>query len=218
MALPSGVTTCTLSVGPFFDALGTAITATMTVTPKYGTGVDFITWTATGESMTSKAVTGTVQGDGSVQLVVPVVDQDGWTDPNAAAFTNWSYLVAWTAGDKSGSKYVLPVEGQTSIDVDKIGGGSAGSPTSATVPAVTSVNGQTGAVTVAAGGATLATVIAGTRLVCTWNSSTSKWAYNGTDLDARPSSRADIFFVLTGAPAATADPAWALAGDKREDV
>lgn len=58
----------------------------------------------------------------------------------------------------------------------------------------------------------------GTRLACPWNSGTSKWTYDGTDLNARPSSRTDIFFVLTGAPAATADPAWALAGDKREDI
>jgi len=65
---------------------------------------------------------------------------------------------------------------------------------------------------------TLATAPAGTRFVCQWNSATSKWAYNGTDLTTRPSSRTDIFFVLTGAPAATADPSWAIAGDKREDV
>jgi hypothetical protein len=64
----------------------------------------------------------------------------------------------------------------------------------------------------------LAALPAGTRLACPWNSGTSKWRYNGVDLNARPSARTDIFFVLTGAPAATADPVWALAGDKREDI
>lgn len=58
----------------------------------------------------------------------------------------------------------------------------------------------------------------GTRFVCPWNAGTSKWRYNGVDLNARPSNRTDIFFVMTGAPAATADPTWAIAGDKREDI
>ena len=65
---------------------------------------------------------------------------------------------------------------------------------------------------------TLATAPPGARFACPWNSSTTKWAYNGVDLNARPSSRTDIFFVLTGAPASATDPAWAIAGDKREDV
>lgn len=64
----------------------------------------------------------------------------------------------------------------------------------------------------------LSVLPAGSRLVCPWNTTTSKWTYDGVDLNARPSSRSDIFFVYTGAPAATADPAWALAGDKREDI
>jgi len=64
----------------------------------------------------------------------------------------------------------------------------------------------------------LSVVPPGSRLVCLWNSTSSKWTYDGVDLNARPSSRTDIFFVYVGAPAATADPAWALAGDKREDV
>lgn len=65
---------------------------------------------------------------------------------------------------------------------------------------------------------TLTQAIPGTRFVCPWNSGTSKWTYSGIGLNARPSSRTDIFFVYTGAPAATADPTWAITGDKREDV
>ncbi len=65
---------------------------------------------------------------------------------------------------------------------------------------------------------TLTQAAPGARFTCLWNSGTSKWAYNGTDLNARPSGRTDIFFDLIGAPAATADPVWAIAGDMRKDV
>ena len=64
----------------------------------------------------------------------------------------------------------------------------------------------------------LAAAPVGSRFVCLWNGTTLKWTYAGVDLNARPSARTDVFFVLCGAPAATTDPAWALSGDKREDV
>ena len=71
--------------------------------------------------------------------------------------------------------------------------------------------------TIAVGGAeTLATAPAGSVFRCPWNG--SAWTYNGTAMSARPSTRTEIFFGYVGAPAATADPAWALAGDWREDV
>lgn len=66
------------------------------------------------------------------------------------------------------------------------------------------------------GGATLDTVIAGTILRCPWNG--TAWTYGGTALSARPSARTDIFFDLTGAPVATADPSWMIDGDVRTDV
>ena len=63
---------------------------------------------------------------------------------------------------------------------------------------------------------TLATAPAGSVFRCPWNG--SAWTYDGVALSARPSSRTNIFFGYVGAPAATADPTWALAGDWREDV
>lgn len=56
----------------------------------------------------------------------------------------------------------------------------------------------------------------GSIVCCPWNG--TAWTYNGTALTTRPSSRTDIFFELTGAPAATAAPGWQLAFDRREDI
>lgn len=64
----------------------------------------------------------------------------------------------------------------------------------------------------------LAHAAPGARFTCLWNGATSKWQYNGVDLNARPSARADIYFDLVGAPASTADPAWWLTGDARDDI
>lgn len=69
---------------------------------------------------------------------------------------------------------------------------------------------------ITSGTLTLTTAAPGAVFRCPWNG--SAWTYNGSALAARPSARADIFFELVGAPAATADPAWILSGDSRMDV
>ncbi len=63
---------------------------------------------------------------------------------------------------------------------------------------------------------TLAGAMPGTSFRCPWNG--TAWTYEGVALTARPSARTDIFFGYIGAPSATADPAWAISGDWREDV
>lgn len=191
MALPSGVTSCTLTVGTYFDAIGGAQPSKMTITPVFGPFTNFITWTASGESMVATEVSGEQQPDGSWSATVAVVNQSGWTDETGSAFSNWTYLVKWEAGGKQLSKMVSPVTGQTLIDVDKVPGGTAGTPTTATVPPVTSVGGFTGGVTaeqlqsLGLGGGTLATIPAGVALA--------------TDDATRPSSRSDLVCIFTNA-------------------
>lgn len=58
---------------------------------------------------------------------------------------------------------------------------------------------------------TLKSVASGTLIRSQWNG--SSWTYGGSALSARPTSRADVFFDLYGAPSGTAKPAWALATD-----
>lgn len=63
---------------------------------------------------------------------------------------------------------------------------------------------------------TLATAPPGLRFTCPWDG--TAWTYAGTPLTARPSQRADIFFEYAGAPAGTAGPSYAQAGDRRYDA
>ena len=59
--------------------------------------------------------------------------------------------------------------------------------------------------------------LSGSRFTCLWNGSNA-WQYNGVNLNARPTSRSDIFFDLVGAPSTITDPIWAQLGDRRYDV
>jgi len=123
--------------------------------------------------------------------------------------------------------YTPPLGDATTIKkgVVQLAGDLGGTATSPTVSGLTAKldSSQKGAVNGvapldAAGFVGLAYAIPGSRFVCPWNTGTSHWQYKGIDLTARPSARTDIYFVYTGAPAATADPSFAITGDKREDI
>lgn len=76
-----------------------------------------------------------------------------------------------------------------------------------------------GTFTVPPGSSTLATAVAGARFTCLWNAGTGKWRYMpGVDLNARPSSRTDIYFDYNEAPVGTPFPTYAIRGDKMGNV
>jgi hypothetical protein len=155
MAYPAGVTTATISAGVPFDVLGDDGTVTLSVKPYFGGTTARIIHAASGRPFIDSARSGTPSG-GSVSVVVPHVDQTGFVDGSGDAFTMWSYVCTVTmtvqGSAATWTQAVQPLVGQDTIDLDLVEDGTVGAPSSSPVPAVTSVNGQTGAVTVAGGG------------------------------------------------------------------
>jgi hypothetical protein len=156
MPLPAGVTTATATWGPWGELSGDDGTAVVTVRPFFGAATQHIIWAATGKTMldTTWTVTATSPGD-QITLELPHVDQAGWVDPAGNAFSMWTYMIegAVTIGAETRTLYrnVQPVEGQDNFDLDATPYAAVGAPSSAAVPAVTSVNGQTGAVVIEGG-------------------------------------------------------------------
>ena len=58
----------------------------------------------------------------------------------------------------------------------------------------------------------------GTRVTAGWSSGSAAWMYDGVAVTGRPGGRADLYWDLMGAPAATATPAWFGDLDARWDV
>lgn len=58
----------------------------------------------------------------------------------------------------------------------------------------------------------------GTRVTAGWSSGSAAWMYGGVAVTGRPGGRADLYWDLMGAPAATATPAWFGDLDARWDV
>lgn len=153
MALPTGVTTCVVTAGAPLDFAGQGGTITLTVTPILGGNATNIVWQATGQPLVNFPMTATADATEQAQVVIPHSDQAGFVNGAGDAFSGWSYKaqivfkganrqqVAWT------KVFQIP-SGQTSIDLDLVPDGSITSPTTAPIELVTSVNGQTGAVTV----------------------------------------------------------------------
>lgn len=148
MPLPSGVSTATYVFGKDTDILGSNARVKLRVTPSHT-----VVWEATGERLVAFDVE--VEADegvtGSFQL--PHVDQPGFLDVSGAAVTNWYYTVQGTATvgrqSKAFRKVLQPVVGQTTIDLDTVVENATVLPVGVVQQAaVTSVNGQTGAVSI----------------------------------------------------------------------
>lgn len=154
MTFPAGVTTCSVTAGSALDMYGADALIEITITPQLGGSAKRIIWAATGQALTS--FTGTFKGvvGAPATFALPHVDQSGFIDGSGASFKNWSYVasVKISSADLGQSTVYSQafqvLVGQTSVDLDLIPDGSVGAPTSSPVPAVTSVNGSTGAVTV----------------------------------------------------------------------
>lgn len=155
MALPAGVTTCDLTVGPLSDFAGDSYTFTVewqaVLDGKAEAGnVQSITWEATGQALASflEKEPGASTG-GTITIPLPHVDQPGFIDGTGGGFTMWAYRVTVRAydGDRKlyfKTKFVQPVMGQTTLDFDVLRDGFAGTPLVTSTGWVTSVNGVTG--------------------------------------------------------------------------
>lgn len=148
MAWPNGMELVTVTVGSSLSFFGDEQAIKVTVTPVIGGTVGRLVWAATGQpvvfgSKTFTGVAGTV-----ASFTVPNPDQAGFIDGAGNAVTNWAYSAVVEVGSQRWTQAFQPVAGQSSIDLDMVQDGQVSAPVSAPVPAVTSVNGQTGAVVI----------------------------------------------------------------------
>jgi translation initiation factor 1 (eIF-1/SUI1) len=151
MAFPVGVVTCTLTFGSVFDWSGLNASVSVTVVPTHT-----LVWTATGQVFAKFPLVAVASEGMPAQVVVPVVDQDGFVDADGNDFTMWAYVCTIKFAKDTEVvtvvKNVQPLVGQTTIDVDLVPDGAITLPVSAPIPPVISVNGMTGVVVVDGGG------------------------------------------------------------------
>lgn len=163
MALPAGITTCQVTAGTVFDFGGGDQYSTMIV----ATPLVNLTWAATGAHILGPKAPLVATSEPGMQAVLdlPHVDQPGFLQ-NGVPYTLWAYRIdiVWrrdgSAVDTKTINALQPVVGQTSIDLDMLTSEAPALPVQGVVPYVTSVNGETGEVTVTGGtgGSTLVQV------------------------------------------------------------
>lgn len=150
MALPSGVSTFTLQFGRLVNTFGGPMGTRLTVEPSHE-----LVWAATGDRISAvSVVSAAVDGEfGVVQL--PHTDQPGFVDLNGNAITDFWYTVRATdvmSGRVVSAKVTRHIQATSDIgfvDLEMIPVDTVVAPAgSVPLPAVTSVNGQTGAVVV----------------------------------------------------------------------
>ena len=148
MALPAGVTTCLVSKKAPVSFGGGQAKVYLEITPSVR-----LVHTATGTPLADFIETVDPLEGGVAQVILPHTDQSGFQDEAGNAFTNWHYT-ARVRYEKGSEKKHLPlssfqiIAGQTEVDLSLIPSGSPALPTLAPQAAVTSINGETGAVTV----------------------------------------------------------------------
>jgi lysophospholipase L1-like esterase len=149
---PIGVETVSIPFGKGIVSTGEMTAATLDVEVLF-TGTQSAVWDGDGTPLYDFSVKSNANEGQVGSVTIPVVDQAGWLDDDQRAYTMWGYKLTETPryGSMQGTprtKYLQPLSGQGEIDFDRIPNGRIGLPVSAPVVPVTSVNGQTGAVTV----------------------------------------------------------------------
>jgi hypothetical protein len=153
MALPPAIITATVNFGPYLDDAGAPFAGAVVFESARAK-----VWAATGTPILPRALRTVLDANGMGSRVLPVTDQAGYTDGAGNAVSNWTYTVSveldGVAPDRR--NLALPTGGVSGVVVDLDTMSAVPSSTGILVaqPAVLSVNGQTGAVTVAAGGGT----------------------------------------------------------------
>jgi YD repeat-containing protein len=149
MALPEGVTTCTVVAGVPVTHAGSPVKTFVSIEPSV-----FLVHTATGTPLVDFLEELDIAEGVAGQFSLPHTDQTGFQDENGNAYTNWYYTARISYRTPSGAKIKPPknkvfqlATGQTNVDLDKLPGGAPALPYTAPIATVTSVAGQTGAVT-----------------------------------------------------------------------
>lgn len=162
MAYPPGISLAVIQAGKAGTFFGDAASLTATVAPVLS-GTKYLVHQPTGDLMVPSPQTFTAANDSVLSFSVPHVDQPGYLDDNATPYTMWAYKVDVTVLIGNGravkkhtwTKNFQPLVGQDFIDIDQIASGTISEALSAPMAEVLSINGQTGHVTIEAGGSTL---------------------------------------------------------------
>jgi len=145
MVLPAGVTTCLVFKKAPVSFGGGSGKVYLEVTPSVR-----LVHTATGTPLADFIESVSPAEGGVAQIMLPH-DQPGFQDEAGNAFRGWHYTARIRFEKGSDKKHLQLttfqiLEGQTEVDLSLIPSGVAALPTSAPIAAVTSINGQTGAV------------------------------------------------------------------------
>lgn len=153
MALPDGVTSGSLQIGRPFTAGGEWGTVKVKLTPIFGGTATHLVWDETGDSFEAfeENYGAGDDGDPTITITAPHVDQAGFSSPNGEPIEGWTYQVDVTPTGpnrqkgKKRTKFWSPVEGQGTADFEKLSGSSeVGAPTIGEVPALAAIAGLTG--------------------------------------------------------------------------
>lgn len=149
MALPSGITTATVTVGVPVTHAGAPVKTFVSIEPSV-----FLVHAATGTPLVDFMEELDIAEGVAGQFTLPHTDQAGFTDENGNAYTNWYYTARVTYTSPSKAKVKAPkikvfqlTTGQTEVDLDKLPGGAPALPYTAPTAKVDAFMGRTGAVT-----------------------------------------------------------------------
>jgi hypothetical protein len=147
MVLPAGVTTCLVFKKAPVGFGGGSGKVFLEVTPSVR-----LVHTATGTPLADFIEAAAPVEGGVAQMMLPH-DQPGFQDEAGNAFRGWHYTARIRYEKGSDKKHLQLttfqiLEGQAELDLSLIPSGPAALPTSAPIAVVTSINGQSGAVTI----------------------------------------------------------------------
>lgn len=148
MALPVGVTTCTVTYGTALTYLGAVSSISATLTADRS-----VVWSATGQSLNSGDDLVQASSGLALSFAVPHVDQEGFVTAGGAAVDGWFYVltgvVTFTTGKKMTFRKNFQVfVGDTSLDLDTVPDDATVLPANVVVgERVLSVAGETGVIT-----------------------------------------------------------------------
>src|SRR5664279_2773228 len=116
MSLPSGVSTCLVTFGPFTDHTGEPLEGAVTITAS--TPVRHL---ATGQVLFKRSIK-VALNDGSGNLELPHVDQDGFVDGSGGAITMWTYraVIRLEDGEDLTPFSVQVLVGQSTMDLGQL--------------------------------------------------------------------------------------------------
>lgn len=124
MALPSGITTATVTFGTSTDFAGDPVTTKLKIVPSAT-----IFWSGTNAPVVAFAINAESDTEGSV--VLPHTDQPGFVDINGAPILHWSYIATGEWRSPAGGsvlfrkEFLLPSTA-TTVDFDMMPGGAIG--------------------------------------------------------------------------------------------